>query len=138
MRAECRQFGNPGGQHSVLLMPRAQQMLSDNTILGITWSDGDLVVHLALLLLVTHPLTEPLLYAGHLAATHRPRAGSPLQLSSSPHLESPALFHTATRRRFCSSSSWTGLQSKPDGQSVCRAELQPRPHGVQPSCKIWK
>lgn len=138
MRAESRQVGTPGGQHSVLLIPRAQQMLSDNTILGVTWSDGDLVVHLALLLLFTHPLTEPLLYAGRLAATHRPRAGSLLQLGSSPHLESPALFHTATRRRFCSSSSWTGLQSKAEGQSVCRVALQTRPHGVQHNCKIWK
>lgn len=73
MRAEgSRQVGIPRGQHSALLIPRAQQMLSDNTILGVAWSDGDLVVHLALLLLLTHPPAEPLLCTDHLAATHRP------------------------------------------------------------------
>ena len=133
LRAEatCRLVGIPVA-NSVLLIPRAQQMHVGNMILGITWSDGDSGEWQPLKLSHCHSfihqaLTEPLLYAGHLAATHEPRAGSPLQLSSSPHLEAPALFHTVTRRRFCSSSSGTGLQSKPDSQCVSRAELQSRP-----------
>lgn len=64
-----------------MLIPRAQRMLLDNMILGITQSDVDLEggkfsIHQA--------LTAPLIHAGPLAAPSLPGTGPKQDPSSSP------------------------------------------------------
>lgn len=122
----CRLVGIPVISTVPRLIPSAQQMLIDNTVLGNTWSDGDSrrgsLCNLVLPLTLIYPESTNRTPAVCWPPGCHPLAQSrvPLQLSSSPHLDWLALFHTVTKRRFWSSSSWTGLQSQSDHWSVSK------------------